>query len=391
VRVCILTTTNRGGAWIAPLASALLQRDHEVRAYVADEPGRLHETLARRGVDVRCHPAAQPARFLHPPRLRDLRALRRDLADYDPDVLNYHLYAAALLGRYVGATKRALRVHSVPGPLFLDSGLTHTVERLASSRDDLIVCTSGATYRHYERLHVPTERLVVLPYGLDLEHFQPAGEKERRDARAALGLANDDFVAVCVAYFYGPKWVTFRGRSVKGHDILFRAWKRFRHEGGRGRLLVVGGGFGEAGVRSRRRMIERSGLEEDPSVAFVETVTDVRTFYRAADVSISTSRSENLGAPAEASAMGVPSIASDIGGFPELVIHGDTGWTYPGTDVAALVRLVHRAADSKRDTLAVMGRSARALAETKLDVGRLSSEFVDLLERRVRARNDTPS
>jgi glycosyltransferase involved in cell wall biosynthesis len=224
--------------------------------------------------------------------------------------------------------------------------------------------------------------MVVISYGVDLDRFHPEAHA-RAEARAALGL-DDELVVCCVAHFYGPKLLGLRGRPLKGHDVLFEAWRRYRRDGGRGRLLVVGGGFGRGGDASRRALLRRFRVEGDDSVVVVDTVDDVRPYYAAADVSVAPSRSENLGAAAEASAMGVPTIAARVGGLPELVIDGRTGWTFPSEDVSALVgRLFEADAAVRSGASVALGKAALAHAESVIDAHRCAGMFVDALEREV--------
>ncbi len=68
----------------------------------------------------------------------------------------------------------------------------------------------------------------------------------------------------------------------------------------------------------------------------------------------------------EAFAAGTPAIASRIGGIPELVVDGETGWLFPPGDAAALAERLTRAA-ADRPTLVEMGRRARAFVRKRHD------------------------
>jgi glycosyltransferase involved in cell wall biosynthesis len=69
----------------------------------------------------------------------------------------------------------------------------------------------------------------------------------------------------------------------------------------------------------------------------------------------------------EASAAGLPSVASDIGGIPEFVRHGETGLLVPPGDAGALAKaLLSLQADPARRR--AMGASARRFAETSFAV-----------------------
>ena len=71
--------------------------------------------------------------------------------------------------------------------------------------------------------------------------------------------------------------------------------------------------------------LERNGYDE----AAGSTRSDVAELYSDLDVVVHPSRSENLGGALESLALGVPTIATNVGGFPDLVTHHETGWLVP--------------------------------------------------------------
>jgi glycosyltransferase involved in cell wall biosynthesis len=181
--------------------------------------------------------------------------------------------------------------------------------------------------------------------------------------------------------FYAPKSLVHRGRGIKGHDVVLAAWAKFLDNGGRGRLVLVGGGFGLGGSEYRDAVRAQANSTGIQGVTWVDTVDDVRRYYYAADVSVSPSRSENLGAPAEASALGIPSIASAVGGIPELVVDGWNGWLVRPGDPQDLADALVDASGCGTAELLLRGARARARAREILDLGACQSAFVDTIER----------
>src|SRR5207302_1890918 len=90
--------------------------------------------------------------------------------------------------------------------------------------------------------------------------------------------------------------------------------------------------------------------------------------YPTLDLLVSTSRSEGMPlALLEAMASGVPVVAMGVGGVPEVVEYGTTGYVSPCADVEAAARMVVRLLhDSVRR--AQMGRAARKRAEERFDL-----------------------
>ncbi|MCL9797169.1 glycosyltransferase, partial [Frankia sp. AgKG'84/4] len=313
MRIATLVKTGDGPLWIIPQVLAeraagdevvvLLPAPHHAESRVARE-------LAALGVEVVESPA--PLRGGSPlAQLVGVRRLRTLLRALDVDVVHYHLYASALAARLATLGTRITRVHMVAGPLYLDNGLIRRVERVLCRLDHMLIASSGDIAARYAALGVPAHRLRTLSYGVDLARFTPADEQRRARARAEFDLPADEFVAVCVAYFYPPKRLVRPGQGVKGHEVLLAAWARFVERGGEGTLILLGGGYGEAGEQYRDRLRAWSAtLPGADRIRWVESVTDVSPYYAAADVNVVSSWSESYGAGGEASACGVPSVST---------------------------------------------------------------------------------
>ncbi len=318
--VLVVLKTNEGGAWILPQVAALQSAGANVTVVIPPGPGRLRLALDRTSVRV----VESPFDFGFAPswrRARDLWRFRRLIRQLEPDAILYHLYASALAVRLTTIAIPVRRIHMVAGPLYLENRWIRTAERILCRLDHNLIAGSEYTRRLYAALGYPQERLSMIPYGVDVARFRPEVDSAR-DAR--LGVSASTFVAIMVAFVYAPKSAVFPGVGIKGHDILLDAWRGFAARHPDATLMLVGGGFDAAGEEHRREL--RRSLDLDSaSVVWFDSVTDVRPYYAAANLSVSPSLSENHGAALEASAMAVPSVVSDAGGLPESV-SPETGW-----------------------------------------------------------------
>ncbi|MDO3705946.1 glycosyltransferase family 4 protein [Micromonospora sp. C28SCA-DRY-2] len=379
LRIAVLLKTNSGGAWILPQVEAMRERGHQVFVVLPPGEGRLTTELRRRRFEVvECPVPVRPG----PSMLLGFWRLRRLMRRLRPDVLQYHLIASAYLARLATIGLPLRRVHTVAGPLYLDSPLIRAAERVMWRLDDVIVCGCANASERYAALGCPPRRRAVATYGVDTGAFDPTGTgpDERAAARAELGIPPDAFLAVMVAYVYPPKRLVYRGRGIKGHDVLLEAWRTFRRRHPRAHLLLVGGGWTAPGEAHRRELIERFHVADDPSITWLETVPDVRPCYQAADVSVSPSLSESHGAAVEAGAMAVPSIVSDAGGLPETVDER-SGWVVPRDDPAALVAALTSAhAEFTAGTLGSRGQAARRRMVDLFDNRRTARQVTEVCE-----------
>jgi glycosyltransferase involved in cell wall biosynthesis len=69
----------------------------------------------------------------------------------------------------------------------------------------------------------------------------------------------------------------------------------------------------------------------------------------------------------ESAAMQVPVIGADIGGIPEMIVPGETGWVFPSRDVNALAQLLKEVDGMTAARLESVGCSARELVEARFN------------------------
>jgi D-inositol-3-phosphate glycosyltransferase len=188
-------------------------------------------------------------------------------------------------------------------------------------------------------------RIDIVAPGVDHAFFSPG---DFRQARRALGMPAD----VPVLLFVG------RIQPLKGLDVAVAALAelvaagRGGLDGGPDRrrrlaesiLVVIGGPSGPHGEEERTRvwqLIGALGLADRVRFVPPQGHEMLSTYYRAADVCVVPSRSESFGLVAlEASACGLPVVASAVGGLTTLVDHGRTGYLVDGRDPAVYARHV---------------------------------------------------
>jgi glycosyltransferase involved in cell wall biosynthesis len=102
--------------------------------------------------------------------------------------------------------------------------------------------------------------------------------------------------------------------------------------------------------------------------------------YASADIFAFPSALETFGlVVVEAMAAGLPVVASQVGGIPDVVEEGKTGYTFPIGDIAGLQAGIENISRD-RDTMKQMGRNARAFAETQT-WGHMMDEVIEHYER----------
>lgn len=164
-------------------------------------------------------------------------------------------------------------------------------------------------------------------------------------------------------------------RAEKGQDVLIDAFASLLSEFPDARLVLVGDGP----MRSRLEDAVRS-LGIGSHVIFAGAVNEPWSYLSKADAFAAPSRSEALGiAVIEAMAAGLPVVASNVGGLPELVQDGVTGYLVPPGDDRVLTESLGRLLrdSSTRHRMASAGR--RAAESLKMET--MCDSYFELYER----------
>lgn len=266
-------------------------------------------------------PLRNPWRF--PQMAGDLRAL---VADIQPDLIHSHFVGTTLtLRRALGKKNPIPRIFQVPGPLHLEHRFFRHAELATAGEPDYWIGGCQWTTECYRRSGVDPTRVFLGYYGKDWQVFaNPTKGKLRQE----LGLRDDIKIVGMVAYMYPPKRYLGQKRGIKGHEDLIDAIALCSQHRNDIIGVFVGGAWNKAYSYEKqiREYAERKGGDR---FVFLGTRNDVLELYPDFDVAVHPSHSENLGGAVESLLLKVPTIATNVGGFPDIVIDGETGWLVP--------------------------------------------------------------
>ncbi|WP_406701330.1 glycosyltransferase (plasmid) [Singulisphaera sp. Ch08] len=256
------------------------------------------------------------------------------LARIDADIIHLHVPNPAMVLGLLHARPGKPVVVTYHSDLirqkFLGS-IFRPIERLAYRQVRAIMTSSPLYPQGSSFLRPYTDRLYVLPHGVELQpYLDPSSEDRERAAQIRAQYASD-----------GPLWLC-AGRHVyyKGFVNAIRALTRVR-----GRLLLLGDGPDQQALRA-----EAQRLGVDDRVIFTGSLThtlDLVPYYHAADAFWfpSNARSEAFGlVQVEAMASGCPVINTQIphSGVAWVSLHEETGLTVPVDDPVALAAAANR-------------------------------------------------
>jgi L-malate glycosyltransferase len=207
-----------------------------------------------------------------------------------------------------------------------------------------------------------------------IANFINAAEYQRRDAsalRAELAPGGEP-VVIHVSNFRPVKRITDCVRAL--------AELRGRHAV-KARLVMCGDGPERERAEALARELNVSG-----DVLFVGSVPNIADYLSAADLFLLPSETESFGLAAlEAMACEVPVVATRVGGLPEVVRDGETGYLVPLGDTAAMAGCAARVLSDAR-LKEELGRRGREWAVTKFSTEKIIPQYEALYERVARRR-----
>ncbi|MEN4013006.1 MAG: glycosyltransferase [Chloroflexota bacterium] len=330
--------------------SALAETAHSVYFLRLERQKRQLESrpLPARVEQVAWGGGQAPAGWRDYPRL--LRGARRVIRKIKPDVIHAGpVQSAGFLAALSGF--RPLVTMSWGSDLLMDadrSAWMRWVTRYTLARSTVLAGDCRAVQDKAAAFGFPPERVVLFPWGVDLQRFQPG---RAADLRARLGW-QDAFVVLSLR-----TW-----EPLYGVDVLVRGFARAARQRPQLRLLLLGGGS-QAGLL--RSILQQQGVLEQVYFGGQINGDELPVYYQAADVYVSASHSDGSSVSLmEALASGLPALVSDIPGNREWITTGQDGWLFPDGDDQAITAGILRALDLGRQ-LAEVRSAARALAEQR--------------------------
>jgi glycosyltransferase involved in cell wall biosynthesis len=238
------------------------------------------------------------------------------------------------------------------------------MELATSGAADWWIGSCRWTVERYLRSGVPSGKVFLSYYGTDVARFD---NLEKGKLRHELGLGGHTPLVGMVAFMYAPKRYLGQRRGLKGHEDLIDAVALCRDRDPRFLCVFVGGAW-DGAVAYEERVRGYAAARCPEGVVFMGTRDDAVDLLADLDVLAIPSHSENVGGAVEALLAGVPTVATAVGGLPDLVEDGKTGWLVPPRNPNRLAEAIMEALANPglaRDRAACGRERARTLFDCR--------------------------
>ena len=381
MKVLHIVKTSVGATWVVHLVGVLRKLGIDVVVALPSATEGLAPRYRECGAEVVAadldFPAQKPWQL--PAVLARCRAL---VAQVKPDIIHTHHVGTTYVARLeLGKESSTPRVFQVAGPLHLEHAVFARLELSLSGPADWWIATCRWTLDRYTQLGVARERVFQTYAGTDVSRFHTVRSGK---LRKEIGLDVATPLVGMVAYMYAPKLYLGQRCGLKGHEDFIAALGLLRRRRAEIHGVVVGGPWGDAaGYERTLRALGKNTCGD--AIHFLGHRNDVPEIYPDLDLAVVPSHSENLGGAAEPLLSRVPVVATNVGGLPDIVRDGETGWLVPPRDPAKLAEAMEAAMAQPEEACRRAARG-EALVRNILDAERTSREIASFYEAILRSK-----
>lgn len=342
-----------GGQQVALNIAGCLHHKYDL-SFIIPAPGRLSDELNNMGIDVNYIPigsyqrerksAADIIKFLWftPPVLLKLYRIAKDA-----DLIYANSTKLFIWSAIVGSMANTPVIWHLHN-LLIDNKSRMLVEFFGKWRSvKKIIAVSHATKKHYERLG---DKIEVIYNGIDTAQFTAAPHGTDMPGKTKkIGIIADLL-------------------PIKGHDTLIKAIPRIKKKVPVHLMIVGASADNNVEYEMKiKRLVRELDLGQD--VEFMGYRSDVPDILKSLDLVVVPSSSFEACPMAvlEAYACGVPVIGSDMGGIPELIEEGKTGYIFKARDVDDLAEKILLIFENPQ-LYVKMRINSRKIAEERFDL-----------------------
>ncbi|MBI4686387.1 MAG: glycosyltransferase [Nitrospirae bacterium] len=332
-------------------AAGLSQQGHYT-AIACRGHARIKEEAVKLGIDVHVVPMKKPYDIV------SIIKLAKLFREYKIDIVNTHSGVDSWIG---GLASKIAKVPVLVRTRHLNIPLRKSLLNFIHYLPDVyITCGNNMRNNLVASCGFRADKVVSIPTGVGMEFFDVTRTPQ---AKLKYGLNMDSVVITNAGIL----------RSVKGHEITLRAVKPVLQSIPHARFLIVGDGPLRGALE---KLAEELGISR--YVIFTGFIEDIPEIYSFTDVAVLSSWSEGLPQSLlQAMAAGVPVVATNVGGVPEVVTDQKTGILVEPGDYEGLAKGIIRILNNPEEP-ALLTKNAKNIVLSEHSLNQMLSKIEEL-------------
>lgn len=284
-----------------------------------------------------------------------------------PQILHSFLFHANFLGRVIGKLCNVpIIISSIHSEYFggiLREKLLKWTDRFCNTTT---IVSKGAAERMIDLKVVSKNKLKVIYNGIDLENFPFRKLEARTKIRNELNIEENKKILISVG----------RLHEAKGCPYLIKAMKILKEKYPYILLIVLG--EGPEGKKIEEQIKE---LKLEKNILLLGQKENISEYLNASDVFVMPSLWEGLPiALLEAMACGLPVVNTRVGGVPEVVEDGKSGFLVELKNPRGLAEKIIKTLEMSEEERKKMGEHGRKIVEKKFSIEQIVKEYENLYQ-----------
>ena len=302
-----------------------------------------------------------------------IKPLLKIVRDKKIDIIHTHNSGPLLNCIFLSKIVNTPLVHTKHGVYIPNGKKSYFFNHMAYKMANKIVAVSCDTKQSIiQGYKIPNPAISVIANGINTATFRPPSDIKR--IRSNIGLDSDAYIIGTVG----------RLSPEKGHMLLIDILPSIIAAIPQVKLVVVGGGIAENELKQKAKELNIS-----KNIVFLGERADVCSLMQCFDVYAQTSSMEGMSLTIlEAMSCGLPIVASNVGGNPEVIVEGETGFLLSLKDPQAIVSAIIKLYNDK-DLAMRMGKAGRKRVEEKFGINRMIDEYIAIYEKCLRKTVDS--
>ena len=370
MKVIQVVKTNRGATWAYNQAKYLHNMGVDIVTVLPDDVNGYAKICKENGLRIIKGDWSLPiTRPWHV--TKKIKEINNVIENEKPDLIHLHFVTNVFMVRIALHKDKTPRLFQVPGPLHLENRFFRFLDKRLSTSVDYWAGACEKICSIYRNLGINLNRIFLAYYGTFKNEF--CDITPSRKLHEEYGLSTETRIIAMVSYFYKPKKYLGQKKGLKGHEDYIDALKQVLEKHADIVPMIIGNAW-DGSEKYEQEVINYAKKALGEKIIFTGYRKDIQEIYSEIDIAVHPSHSENLGGAAESLAYGVPTISSNVGGFPDIVKPYETGLLVNPKDPDDLAKAINWMIEHPEEAKK-MGNKGKILVRKMLNIEETSTNI----------------